>query len=410
MANIKNILRLLKIRVKRFIVDRRGYGIRGVSKPIVDFTADRQSVRINLVLLNLRSSDVYGGMATAIRFFHAIRPNFPRARLVILNESDRDFEPAAWLGWTLDSENKDGAQTIAFIAEPKSPLNVGSNDYFIATHWITANYVIALIKLQAMAFKKKLYRFVYLIQDFEPGFYPWSTNYLLADGTYRETENTIAVFNTKLLADYFVASQYKFSGTHYFEPKLNSSLAAHATALPHHPKKRLLILYGRPAQNRNAFELVAETMKFWAENYSGAEKWSVISLGVQHRDIRLSETAVMISKGKVSLETYATYLLDASVGLSLMVSPHPSYPPLEMAEFGVRVVTNNFAEKDLSTRSPFITGVKVATPENLALALIKNCELFETGNAELGKMPPRAFLGNETEFQFIEEITAQVLK
>jgi hypothetical protein len=31
-----------------------------------------------------------------------------------------------------------------------------------------------------------------------------------------------------------------------------------------------------------------------------------------------------------------------------MLSPHPSYPPLEMAEAGMRVVANAFENKDLS--------------------------------------------------------------
>ena len=39
----------------------------------------------------------------------------------------------------------------------------------------------------------------------------------------------------------------------------------------------------------------------------------------------------------------------SAIGISLMVSPHPSYPPLEMAHLGMLVLTNGFGAKDLST-------------------------------------------------------------
>ena len=56
--------------------------------------------------------------------------------------------------------------------------------------------------------------------------------------------------------------------------------------------------------------------------------------------------------GKASLDEYADHLNRAAVGVSLMVSPHPSYPPLEMAEAGVLAITNNYGSKDLSRRLP----------------------------------------------------------
>ena len=42
---------------------------------------------------------------------------------------------------------------------------------------------------------------------------------------------------------------------------------------------------------------------------------------------------------------YAAQMREADVLLSLMLSPHPSYPPLEMAACGGLVVTNSFANK-----------------------------------------------------------------
>ena len=57
----------------------------------------------------------------------------------------------------------------------------------------------------------------------------------------------------------------------------------------------------------------------------------------------------MRALGKLDLDAYGSLLRESAVGLSLMVSPHPSYPPLDMAHLGLRVVTNGFGPKDLSS-------------------------------------------------------------
>ena len=48
---------------------------------------------------------------------------------------------------------------------------------------------------------------------------------------------------------------------------------------------------------------------------------------------------------RTSLDEYIQLLPTFDVGLSLMMSPHPSLVPLEMAAAGLRTVTNTFANK-----------------------------------------------------------------
>ena len=67
-------------------------------------------------------------------------------------------------------------------------------------------------------------------------------------------------------------------------------------------------------------------------------------------------------------EKYWATLNQYDIGLSLMLSPHPSYPPLEMAASGLITVTNNFANKDLSILSDnFVTCEPSAEYIKLAL-------------------------------------------
>ena len=85
-----------------------------------------------------------------------------------------------------------------------------------------------------------------------------------------------------------------------------------------------------------------------------------------------------------------------------MVSPHPSYPPLEMAAFGARVVTNGFGDKDLSGFSPLIESVRLPTIDALAQALVRACDAYEA-EVEVGKVR-EGYLDREDPFDFMPEL------
>jgi hypothetical protein len=59
------------------------------------------------------------------------------------------------------------------------------------------------------------------------------------------------------------------------------------------------------------------------------------------------------------------------MGISLMVSPHPSYPPLEMSRFGVKTITNTYANKDLSSFNENIVSLDVCNGETIAAKLFE---------------------------------------
>jgi hypothetical protein len=52
-----------------------------------------------------------------------------------------------------------------------------------------------------------------------------------------------------------------------------------------------------------------------------------------------------------------------------MASPHPSYPPLEMATAGCITISNNYENKDMGLRADNVISLKKVTPEGLARAL-----------------------------------------
>ena len=211
-------------------------------------------------------------------------------------------------------------------------------------------------------------RFFYLIQDFEPNFYAWGPEYADAMASYGLDFEPI--FNTTLLRDYFIEQGFGFAGpdTLAFHPAIDIARYADRPR-PDRDGPRRLALYGRPEVARNMYPTAIEALSAFIETEKlGPEDIAPVSIGLSHAPVSLPRGVVLDSLGKLPWEAYPDYLLGTDLGLSLMYSPHPSHPPIEMAASGVRVVTNRFGPKDLSRLSPAILSAEPAAPA-LAAAL-----------------------------------------
>ncbi len=319
-----------------------------------------QEGRLNLLIPALSVEYIFGGINTALEIFHVLRKGFRHARIILTDQRIfRGEDNPAFGDWQirdLQDGDGEGLQIIAAGDREGKSLAVGKGDRFIATAWWTAMLAEGLQKRQTKRYG--LYRvkkFVYLIQDFEPGFYPWSARYALAASTYKYGEKVVAIFNTAILRDYFEGEGYRFSTKYAFEPYLNGRLRALMNGRSV-GRRRQILVYGRPSVERNAFQLIVMGLREWVARNPNVE-WSFVSVGEIHEDIPLGSGRVLRSVGKLSLDGYARILRESTIGISLMISPHPSYPPLEMAAFGLKVITNQFKGKDLSCLSDRIYSI-----------------------------------------------------
>ena len=164
------------------------------------------------------------------------------------------------------------------------------------------------------------------------------------------------LFNSGELFAFFEAQGHRVERAFVFEPKLSNSLRPFLGGEPPVKIRRILV-YGRPSVPRNCYPAVEKGLRAWAERYPEFSDWEVVSAGLAHPPMPFGRGRAMQSLGKLSLEAYGEMLRGAAVGLSLMASPHPSYPPLEMAHFGLRTVTNKYANKDLATSHPNILSI-----------------------------------------------------
>ena len=352
--------------------------------------------RLNLVVPTINPDHVFGGVSTALNFYNRLADQlgYDTRIIVEFEEPSRESiklykDKYKFISSKLDSSE---AHTIVpYVIRKEETLPVCDKDYFVFTAWWGAYLVQEAYGAFIEETGIEPNKFIYLIQDYEPGFYPWSSKYILADSTYRCIYPQIGVFNSSILKDFFLNKAYEFADIFSFEPVFNQSLKQELLALPDRiNKKKQILVYGRPRVARNAFEVVVATLNKLIDNMENPSEWTLYSAGEEHLPVKLHKNMELIALGKLSLSEYAKVLSESYAGLSLMVSPHPSYPPLEMAAYGIRVVTNGYDNKDLKGFSDFLTSVKAPSPKTLSEALLNICSsytpevaLVKTGNEYL---------------------------
>jgi hypothetical protein len=317
--------------------------------------------RFNLLVPTANPSKLYGGIATALKVASDLLANWnveSDVRVVLTSDridAESIGEAACRLGRSLvlaNPEDDPSGSTIVPLAEKRfGGLALRRNDIFMATAWWTAHLAFRLREQQLEIFGKGS-RVIYLIQDYEPGFYSWSDHYALAESTYRQGRNTVAVINSEELANYF-ERRFVFWRSYCLPFSLNGEIYARLRPTP---KERIVLAYGRPSVARN-----------WRPAVNC--QWRIIFAGEEFDKTILGEIENSAVVGKLPIAEYAELLNRAAVGLSLMISPHPSYPPLEMASAGCVTITNAFECKNLSLRADNIISLDEVSPVSVADAL-----------------------------------------
>lgn len=335
--------------------------------------------RLNLVLPSINKQHYFGGIHTAVLIYRELCRHFPASRIILVDSSPDAEALSRFSDHVLVPADQASAalrQIVPFSDRYQRTLPVAGEDIWVATAWWTAYAAQRLSKWQGESggIDRPM---IYLIQDFEPGFYAWSSQYALALSTYRR-DRDIGVFNTNLLADFFEQHGLRYAKRSVFEPVLHDGLrpALQRVRKAPDPRKRRIVVYARPGTSRNAFELICEGLRLWGWRDGRAAEWEVAAPGELQADLDLGPLPLK-ALGKLSIDAYAELLSSSAIGLSLMVSPHPSYPPLEMAAFGLGVVTNQYANKRLDETTPNVVSLQSMTPEAICDALMRQVDLCE---------------------------------
>ncbi len=270
---------------------------------------------------------------------------------------------------------------VASAAQAGPPLQIGPGDAFLATHWTTAQ------QLKAVLPKMPCRQFFYMLQEFEPGFYPWSSNFALAVETYGM--DYWPIINQATLAEYLLTQPLgRLSDPAMrdraivFEPAVDAALF-HPGAASAPPRPRRLLFYARPTNTRNLFGLGLLALRQAAADPAFAG-WEFLSIGSRGSipDLPLGNGHALRRAPWMDYAGYGDVLRGADVLLCPMLSPHTSYPVLEMAACGGLSVTTTFATKTreaLAAMSENIVAVE-PTVEAIAHGLIQSASRVNSGH------------------------------
>ena len=377
-------------------------------RPLHFVKAESERRRLNLLVPSVNPEDIFGGIATALKFYERLLAETGMdGRIIVLDAVTRAGSVSERFdGYELYELGSEGDAHFSIVnasSRNAADIPVARGDWFIATSWWSSYCYQSEYGVHFSRGDLEMNPLIYLVQDYEPGFYAWSSNYLLARSTYTSSTPVVAVFNSSELRQYFFERGFRFDSEFSFDPMLNDKLKEMLIQLDGRvAKRRQILVYGRPGTPRNAFELVVESLREFVEACPESSLWEFLSAGEQHPPVPVSNGRYLVSVGKQSLEGYASLLAESDAGISLMASPHPSYPPLEMASFGVKVITNTFVGKDLASFGDSVVSVSNATPHRIGCELARICEGY-SAEVSCGCVDAR-YLSDEDLFPFLTDM------
>lgn len=326
------------------------------------------TLRLSLVIPSLAPEQVFAGVSTGVELFLECGRRTQGDLRIVLDNFDRSVDTA----FLQKAARKVGLNPdrieINLRSATVEPLDVRKNDFFMAFNWWTTLNLAPVVRQQQVLFACEQRPLLYILQEYEPQFYSFSSTHMFARAALALPQRVWGIFNSSQLHKYFRAQGHRFEQEHVFEPRLSASMRPFLASGPI-PKERRILVYGRPTIGRNCFSAIVNGLRMWSERSSGSAQWNVASAGLPHRPVAIGRRRPLESLGKMPIEDYANLLRSTALGISLMSSPHPSYPPLEMAHFGVITLTNGYFCKDLSLVHDNIVSMSGIDPETIAAAL-----------------------------------------
>jgi len=214
--------------------------------------------------------------------------------------------------------NLSDSEILFYDGAPDSIAKLPKGDASIATLWLTAFH---------MAQSRSAPRYFYLIQDFEPGFYPASSMFALAEETYRL--GLYGICNTPTLARMY---RDDYDGTALeFSPAVDRLLYSPDQLGKRQDSPVTIFVYARD-HFRNCQELALGALLRVKEKYG--DRVRIIVAGARYLD----DAVGFIDLGLVDIRQAAAIYRTVDIGLTLQISRHPSYLPLELMASGVPMI------------------------------------------------------------------------
>ena len=315
------------------------------SRPLAVFRSPPAGPRLTIVTDSVGASSLFGGVGTAL-ILGTLLANRLGATLRLATRREPPDARALTSVLTSNGIALQGPLEIAYAAESgEHPLSLTDDDLFLTTSWWTTRSTLGAVPHERIA---------YLLQEDERMFYPFGDDRLLCAETLDEPDVPL-VINTQLLFRHLSAGPGALANCAdraiAFEPAFP---AAGKTRRTHRAgDKRKFFFYSRPHNQRNLFWRGAAALAEAVEDgVLDPAEWDFFWVGKDTPALTLPRGVKPERVQGLNWAQYQELVADMDAALVLMDTPHPSYPPLDLAGAGVAVLTNTHAEKtDLSQYS-----------------------------------------------------------
>ena len=323
------------------------------NQPLRIFSAPGPRSRLNLVTDSINAGSLFGGVGTAI----LLAVQLAKARNSTLRVVTRtQVADEAGFRQVLRCNGIEFRGNVEFSyvgVNSNEQLDVCPGDRFLTTSWWTTESVLGSIAPDKVD---------YLLQEDERMFYAHGDEWVRCNEVLKR-DDIRYILNTRLLYEHMIANglpHLREKGI-YFEPSFPRSLfywdhddgAAARVGETMEPATRKLFFYARPTNLRNMYYRGVEALdRAIVQGIIDTDAWDIVFVGKDAQEMRFSNGARATVHPTFAWKDYGEFIRSVDLGFILMSTPHPSYPPLDIASSGGAVVTNRFGSKqDLSRYS-----------------------------------------------------------
>jgi O-antigen biosynthesis protein len=311
-------------------------------QPLEYIRVDRATERINIVTDSIGRESLLGGVATSL-ILGILYANKNKLTLRIVTRekvaNPEDFD------YFIKMQGLKKPNQVEFYSDydrksKRSNLRLESSDrdLYITTSWWSTSVV------RDITVRGKIF---YLLQEVETFFYPYGDEHYLCSEIMKD-ESISFMINSSYLWEYYKENgpQNIIKNGLFFEPAFSEALYSPGEKSFEKKSKYSLFFYARPRNSRNLFFYGLKLLNRAIESgLITPNEWDIFFAGGELPQITLSNGVQAKILGQLKWEEYSELIKNIDLGFSLMYTPHPSYPPLDIAASGGVVLTNKFMNK-----------------------------------------------------------------
>lgn len=302
-------------------------------KALGSYPAQPGTAQVVMVTDSIGKGSLFGGVATSIILSALVARKAGLPLRIVTRE-----EPAVEENIAVILKNAgiqfDGAVHFSYvpIRDNLAKVGIGEHDIIITTSWWTTESVRNGLGTRNV---------FYLLQEDERMFYPLSDEHLRCSELLADPSITVLI-NSRLLFEHLQQSGLSDLPERgiWFEPAFPHALRR----LPEEgvaKQRGDFFFYARPNHARNLFYRGIDVVQTAIDrDVLKPSEWNFHFVGVSIPNLSLGDGVSVKTYSTLDWASYLKLMKTMDLGLSLMYTPHPSYPPLDLAASGAVAVTN----------------------------------------------------------------------